>query len=295
MRPSRLQIAKADIVKTFTEGPAVLRLGDVSRVFDQQREFWRVAKSTTLNGFLRFMTESTDLREARFPFPHRELTGFVWGDVPVEEVLLGLLGAGHYSHYTAVRLHGLSEQVPKTLYLTREKQATQDNDLDPYSQEAIDLAFSRPPRVSQNMIDLPKSNLRVVLLESSAPLIGIVEGEVNMGEARPLKLRYTSLERTLIDIVVRPFYSGGVFEVAKAFERAKGTVSVNSLVALLKRMKLGYPYHQAIGFYLERAGYKSSLLELVDRIPKDRDFYLTHAMEAKSFNSRWRLYVPEGF
>lgn len=295
MRPSRLQIAKADIVKTFAEGPAVLRLGDVSRVFDQQREFWRVAKSTTLNGFLRFMTESTDLREARFPFPHRELTGFVWGDVPVEEVLLGLLGAGHYSHYTAVRLHGLSEQVPKTLYLTREKQATQDNDLAPYSQEAIDLAFSRPPRVSQNMIDLPKSNLRVVLLESSAPLIGIVEGEVNMGEARPLKLRYTSLERTLIDIVVRPFYSGGVFEVAKAFERAKGTASVNSLVALLKRMKLGYPYHQAIGFYLERAGYKSSLLELVDRIPKERDFYLTHAMEAKSFNSRWRLYVPEGF
>lgn len=295
MRPSRLQIAKADIVKTFTEGPAVLRLGDVSRVFNQQREFWRVAKSTTLNGFLRFMTESTDLREARFPFPHRELTGFVWGDVPVEEVLLGLLGAGHYSHYTAVRLHGLSEQVPKTLYLTREKQATQDNDLDPYSQEAIDLAFSRPPRVSQNMIDLPKSNLRVVLLESSAPLIGIVEGEVNMGGTRALKLRYTSLERTLIDIVVRPFYSGGVFEVAKAFERAKGTVSVNSLVALLKRMKLGYPYHQAIGFYLERAGYKSSLLELVDRIPKDRDFYLTHAMEAKSFNSRWRLYVPEGF
>ena len=68
------------------------------------------------------------------------------------------------------------------------------------------------------------------------------------GGSRDLDLRTTTLERTLIDIAVRPFYAGGVAEVAKACEMAKNKeVSVNRLASMLTKMHFGYPYHQAIG------------------------------------------------
>lgn len=83
--------------------------------------------------------------------------------------------------------------------------------------------------------------------------------------------------------------------MAKAFENAKGLLSVNAMRAMLKQLHFGYPYHQAIGFYLERAGYRSSQVELFAREPMACDFYLTHAMGRTTYNSRWRLHVPEGF
>jgi len=57
-------------------------------------------------------------------------------------------------------------------------------------------------------------------------------------------VRVTNLERTLIDAVVRPAYSGGVFEVAKAFELAKDQVSVNAMGAMLGKLRFAYPFHQ---------------------------------------------------
>ena len=70
----------------------------------------------------------------------------------------------------------------------------------------------------------------------------------------------TNVERTLIDATVKPMYAGGVFEVAKAFALANDRLSVNKLMPMLRKLDFSYPYHQAIGYYLERAGYKSSQL-----------------------------------
>jgi hypothetical protein len=296
---ARIQIAKADIVKAFSKGGRILRPHDVAEIFDREREFWRLTKSTTLTSFIRFMTEKTDLKPFDFPFPKRKLVGYTWGDVPLLETLLGLEEGAYYSHYTAMRIHGLTEQIPKTIYCTKEKSGNSALGrvrAEPYDQAAIDAAFSGKPRASSNEIELPGEQVRIVMLEGAYQGgLGVTEGEVNWGGERNLKLRYTNLERTLIDIVVRPFYAGGVFEVAKAFENAKRVVSVNAMVAMLKRMFLAYPYHQALGYYLEKCGYKSTQVELLRTLPMHRDFYLGHGLGKTSYSSRWRLYVPEGF
>lgn len=296
---SRIQIAKPDIIKEFSQGPHVLRLRDVSDVFNQRRDFWRLTKSMSLAAFVRFMTEKTELRAVKYSFPQRSVSGYTWGEVHVLETLLGLVEGSYLSHYTALRVHGLTEQLPKTIYFTREKSRGSAIDRDPdelYDQSAIDKAFTQPPRASKNELELTKENARVVMLESAYQGgLGLTSGEVNWGGNRALKLRYTSLERTMIDIVVRPFYAGGVFEVAKAFENAKPHLSANTMLSLLRRMGFGYPYHQAIGYYLERAKYKPSVIELFQRLPMERDFYLAHSMGSTVYNSRWRLFVPEGF
>lgn len=296
---SRIQIAKPDIIKAFSAGPRVLRAQDVAKLFNEQRDFWRLAKGTSLASFVRFMTDKANLKSVCFAFPNRDVGGYTWGDAPLLEILLGLVEDSYYSHYTAVRFHGLTEQVPKTIYLSRERpssSAAHRKPLEPFNQEAIDAAFARPPRISKNEVEIPNEQLRVVLLEGAYQGgLGVTAGEINLGGVRNLHLRFTGLERTLIDIAVRPFYAGGVFEVAKAFEQSKDRVSVNTLAAMLKRMAFGYPYHQVIGYYLERSGYKSSLIELFQRQPMQRDFYLTHNMSDKSYIRRWRLYVPQGF
>lgn len=296
---SRIQIAKPDIVKEFSDGPRVLRAGDVAEVFDRRRAFWRLAKGMSLRSFVQFMTEKSDLREVRFPFPVRSVSGYTWGEVPLLETLLGLVPGAYFSHYTALRIHGLTEQVPKTIYLSRERSSNSALDRqvgEVYEQEAIDAAFARPPRISKNEIELSKENVRVVMLEGAyQAALGITSGEVNWGKEASLRLRYTGLERTMIDVAVRPFYAGGVFEVAKAFENAKERLSGNALSAMLKRLAFGYPYHQVIGYYLERAGYKKSVVDLFHRLPMERDFYLTHNMGKTSYNASWRLFVPEGF
>ena len=117
-----------------------------------------------------------------------------------------------------------------------------------------------------------------------------------MGAEKPLgRLRFTSLERTLIDIAVRPIYSGGISEVAKAYRFAQERVSVNVLAATLDKLNYVYPYHQAIGFYLERAGYKPTQLDLLRRFPMKFDFYLMHGMKETQYVKDWRLHIPKDF
>lgn len=298
-RPSRLQISKADIVKTFANGPRILRATDIATVFNQNRQSWRLAQSTSLREFIGFLVSKTELLLVRFPFPQRELIGYTWGKVPLLETLVGLVERGFYSHYTALRMHGLTEQVPKTIYINQEKSSSSGlgHDEDAvYAQEAIDQAFKKPPRATKNEIELPEERCRVVMLQSAHHEgLGIVDGIFNDGSERGLPIRYTDLERTMIDIVTRPFYAGGVAEVAKAFENAKDKLAVNKMSAMLKKMGFGYPYHQAIGYYLERAGYKASLVDIFRRQPMVRDFYLTHGLEKTTYCREWRLYTPEGF
>jgi predicted transcriptional regulator of viral defense system len=109
-------------------------------------------------------------------------------------------------------------------------------------------------------------------------------------------VRLTSLERTLIDIAVRPMYAGGISEVAKAYAAAVSTCSVNKIAAYLRKLAFTYPYHQAIGFYLERSGmYSDEQISLLDDFPTEFDFYLTYQMKNTEYRDRWKLFVPKGF
>lgn len=293
MNRSRLQIAKSDILAFFESGPRILRERQLSAALSQQRAGWRLAQSTTVEAFVAFLTKSGKLRKHVFDFPNRSETLYVWGDdVPLLEMLLELKPHSYYSHYTALRLHGLTEQVPKVVYISHER--TSDTVAGAsLSQDAIHAAFSRPARTSNNSVEF--AGYRIVLLNSAfTGELGVESKLASQGTERPVDVRVTNLERTLIDAAVRPSYSGGVFEVAKAFELAKESVSVNAMGAMLHKLNFAYPYHQAIGYYLERAGYRDKVVDILRRT-MPFDFYLTHDMGETEYVPRWRLYVPKGF
>jgi len=214
---------------------------------------------------------------------------YTWGEVSTYELVLSWHPSSYLSHYTAVYLHDLTEQIPKTLYLNVE-QSRKGSFSNSLTQSGIDAAFKRPMRKSKAVAQF--RNFEICLLGSmGVGNLGVVESSGPDGEG----IRLTNVERTLIDITVRPGYAGGVFEVLKTFRNAKGKVSINRLVAMLKRLNYIYPYHQAIGYYLERAGvYDEASLGLLRKHEMNYDFYLAHGMKDPEYSREWRLFFPKG-
>lgn len=293
MEKTRIQIAKRDILDYLSNRPPILKLSDLKAILSSQRQFWRLAQRTNTKDFIEFLGKEGELKEIHFPFPHREETRYVWGEVSLLEVLLSLRPGCYFSHYTAVRMQGLTEQIPKTIYLNHE-QHLKSQSAGGLEQGRIDAAFSRVARTSNNAVDF--GHQKIYLLNGkNTNQLGVVEETVSYDTTDTVQVRLTNIERTLIDITVRPIYAGGIFEVQKAFQLAKDRVSVNALAAMIKKIDHTYPYHQAIGYYMEKAGYKSTLLDLIRRFPMEYDFYLANQLGETQYIREWRLHVPKGF
>lgn len=293
---TRIQIAKPDIVRYFSELPEkVHRRADIARHMGEQRDFWRLTQSQSVDDFIKVLIGTGHLWKAEFPFPkpYKKETRYVWDEVPMYEVMLSLKPHSYYSHYTAVSIHGLTEQVPKIVYVNHEQQS-QSISTGMLSQAAIDSAFRRRPRASNYIAD--SGDLRVCILNGkNTGNLGVVDQEIRIDADDPIgKIRVTSIDRTLIDIAVRPVYAGGVTAVLRAYTNAREQASVNRMAAMLKQLGHIYPYHQAIGFYLERAGFKPSALDLFRELPREFDFYLTNDMKEREYVKEWRLHIPKG-
>lgn len=288
--PTRIQIAKPDIVKYLSSLPTkVLRFSDLARILAEQRSGWRLTQTFTTRHFIDFLLEKTDLQKVTLKSDFRNEIRYVWEPATSFQVALSLKTNSYLSHGTAVFLHELTEQLPKTIYVNAE-QSEKPPPTDLPTQERIDRAFRTKQRSSKLVYHY--ENNRIVLVSgkhTNRLEVGIINGPA--GEP----LDAAKLERTLIDIAVRPAYAGGVQQVLEAFKSAKSRMSVNVLVATLKRLAYAYPYHQVIGFYMDRAGYEQERLGPLLKMHKQWDFYLTYGMTSKQYDAKWRLFYPEGF
>jgi len=291
MRNTRFNIAKDDITELFeNHEQRTFSKSNISNILNTNRKFWRLSESLTIGKFIQLLLEHTKLKEHELQFPREKIVIYSWSDISVFELSSSIKGDPYLTHYTALFLHNLTEQIPKTIYVNIE-QPEKPRSKSPLSQENIDKAFSRPQRVSKNIAVL--YDYKVCRLNGKfTNKLGVTNIKGSQGE----DLLVTDIERTLIDSVVRPAYSGGVFEVLKAFLRAKDKVSINKLTATLKKLDYVYPYHQAIGFYLEKAGvYNDSQIQLLKKFDFKYDFYLTHKMADIEYSKEWGIYYPKGF
>ena len=290
-KSTRFQIAKRDIVSFFDrEAEGILDIYSISRILEQNREFWRLPASLTPSKFIKLLTESTNLKRHELNFPRKRYVKFTWGDQSVYELALSLERGSYFTHYTALYWHNLTDQIPKTIYVNFE-QTPKRHAPQRLLQVNIDRALRNAQRESKNIAMV--GDFRACMLNGKyTDKLGVTEIVTDEKE----RLILTDIERTLIDIVVRPAYSGGIYEVLNAYKRAAKRVSINKLCAMLRKLKYIYPYHQAIGFYLERAGvYREAQIGLLKRFDFEYDFYMTHQMKETEYSKEWRLYYPKGF
>lgn len=290
-KSTRFQIARTDIV-SLLEGYSeeILDYHGISRMLWQNREFWRLPVGLTVPKFIELLTENTKLKSHELNFARKKYWRFTWGDISVYKLALSLERNSYFTHYTALYWHNLTDQIPKTIYVNYE-QAQKRYVADRLLQANIDRAFRNSQRESKNIAAI--GDFKICMLNGKyTNRLGVTEMVTQENE----NIILTDIERTLIDIVVRPSYSGGIHEILDAYRKAVGRVSINKLSAMLRKLNYIYPYHQAIGFYLQRAGvYRESQIRLLKKFDFEYDFYVAHQMKETEYSKEWRLYYPKGF
>lgn len=290
MRRTNVEIDLTNIVAELNSSPTnIFMRKDINKLLSINREQWRLPASITPNKFIDNLLKNTKLERHTFDFPHQKTVRYTWGMVSPYAIILSIKTNTYFTHHTAMYIHNLIDYHPDTIYLNLEQPPHTIHGTN-LIQANIDRAFAQNVRISNNRTIYNSKNV-ILLNGMNTGRTGVIEKKVETET-----LLVTDIERTLIDIVVRPIYSGGVRAVLQAYREAKKYISVDKLFSTLIKLNYIYPYHQAIGFYLERSGvYERKEFEIFKEPGLRYNFYLTHKMNNPKFSPKWLLYYPKDF
>lgn len=291
---SRIAIAKRQIEEQLDAlGVRAFTKKELGAVFKEHRDRWRFPATMRLTDFVEYLVAKSYLTQVELSPTleqyTRKLIRFTWRDCSPLELANSIRGGAYLSHGTAVFVHGLNDELPNTVFVNRE-QSPKPPPSGALTQEAIDRAFAGDKKQrTSSLVYTDGRNRFVVLAGKDTGDAGVVDAVEPHGG----RIRVSNIERTLIDIAVRPVYAGGVEQVLEAYRGAVETASIAKVIALLRRIRYVYPYHQCIGYYADRAGFPPGPLDRLRSIGLNFDFYLTYGIDSPRYIEEWRLYVPQ--
>ncbi len=291
MRKESFDRASVEITDFFKNSvQKAYTTNDIQKIFESQKEEWRIAQYRNYKHFITFLNNRKililDIQNHEFQNSEKQIlrkktcTPF--------DIGLTVKKDGYLSNYSAMQIHQLTLQIPKTVFISEDKYAPYYEDIHPeIEQDSVDKAFSKPQRVSKESYKSEYDGFRYVYLQKK-------HNSINVGITKINSLAVTDLERTLIDIAVRPAYSGGAFQILEAFNNAKEKVNINKLDNYIEKLDYIYPYHQLIGFYLDLAGFPDTALKLFLKKKTHIKFYQTYNLTNKKLNEKWGVFYPTG-
>ncbi|MCB0396983.1 MAG: hypothetical protein KDD36_10035, partial [Flavobacteriales bacterium] len=194
----------------------------IAQIFDSWKRKWGLPKSSKAKRFIQFLTDSNLMLPRTYTSENgTQKIVYTWKTEDDFTSYSGLVNGGYYTHYTAMYLHQLTLQIPKTHYLNCEHRSEMEHG--ELEQRLIDAAFSKPQRKSSK--HYLTGGVKIVILNGKfTDRMGVIQVK---NETQTFF--YTDLERTLIDIAIRPVYSGGIFEVLEAYKTARDSADVEKL------------------------------------------------------------------
>jgi hypothetical protein len=266
----------------------VFSFSDLATIFVLKDPAWNLPKSMTAKAFIGMLLNRTKLSEVKLQAQNYPvLLRYTWGtEVSPIAMAISIKHDAYFCHGSAMWIHRIGG-TPDEIYINCE-QSKKIANRGVLLQTAIDRAFRNAQRRSKLTYRFNLANI-TVLSGKNSERMEVQFGESPSGE----KIEVTSLERTLIDIAVRPAYAGGIANILEAFRLARGKISVAKLLGTLKLLDYMYPFHQSIGFYMKRSGYGVAETNLVKQLGSHFDFYLDYGMENPAYDSEFRVFYPK--
>jgi len=198
------------------------------------------------------------------------ISGTVPGVSPVHEfeIAMALVTPAAVSHWSAFSYHGLTDQIPRTVFV-------------------LTTAQSTIPRVRKNKGKSKGYPIRGVFYKfiQIKPERFFGTEKIWIGEAR---VTVTDLERTLLDGLGMPRYCGDFAEVLYAFELKADEINIDRIVNYA--LKLDVSLAKRLGWVLEKQGVKPDRLEALADVPVKGYRQLDPSGPRKGrCNTRWMI------
>lgn len=151
----------------------------------------------------------------------------------------------YVSHLSAMEFHGLTDRIPKVLYitsptLTKWNAFAKDKMMKEISREKINIESLGLVKLKK--IEIDRINSKPVIYYS-----GIHQGAFKKIDDRPL--RVSNIGRTFLDMVRKPDYCGGIHHVIDVFKEYGGTYQ-KAIIEHIDRDKNGKKIEKARAGYL---------------------------------------------
>jgi len=278
-------IAQKEIRAHFQKTPTgIFWTSDLSNLVGEHRKEWG-EPDLSVQQMVKFLLKEGLLHRAEFKSPrYAPIVRYLRGKLSPYEMALSLRRDSFLCHKTALTAHGI-EPPTTTIYVNKEQgpKPTPEG----ITQEGISRAFKNPQRQSKYIFRHGPSQF-VLISGKNSGNAGVVLIKAPEGAT----VKTTDLERTLIDIVVRPAYAGGLERVFSVYKEVASRINVDHMIELLRMLDYAYPYHQSIGFLLERAGRPETDCNRFKEIDMEFDFYLDYGLKRPTYDRNWRLYYP---
>ncbi len=211
------------------------------------------------------------------------------------ELLEGVCNSGakyYLSHQSALYFNELIEQRPLNYYISRESKDRKKGEKDTYNPRLIKQSFMKSHRVTSKYFSY-EGYKSYILEKQDLKNTGVIEKRVK-DQDKYISIRMTDVERTLLDAVIAPQYSGGILTTINCFEKAE--INLKYLFQLYSIYSPFYPYWQALGLILEKL--KGSEVGYIwDSFFSDqkKEFYLDRKFRSSwLYSDKWQIHYPKG-
>ncbi len=177
------------------------------------------------------------------------LTSAVPGTIPLHEfeIAMALVKPAAISHWSAMHHHGLTEQIPRRVFVLTTTEAL------------VPRVRSKSKIQAEIGYPILKTNYQFIQVKPER-YFGVEK--VWVGEAR---VSITDPERTLLDGLAMPQYCGDFAEVLHAFKVRLSQLNINRMISYA--LKLDAATAKRLGWVLQHQGVDQARLKRLARVP----------------------------
>ena len=241
-----------------------------------------IAKDLFFSNFLQFLIEKEIIYIHTIIFSSKTYTRYsIEKEIDIFALVYTFEPKAFFSMTTALYLQGLSTYKSNNIFLSIEQHHKQYINSADLSQSSIDSAFvDGKSRYPSAIVSHKNYNI----------IIASPKHTDNVGVVTHNGYRMSSINRALVELIINIQYVSSFDNLIEIFKPIKEMLNIDSILNILDKYDLIYPYHQAVGFTLNQLGFDISELKSFSDKISEFNFYVERGKEHYIYNSYWKMY-----